>query len=399
MSWSLVSCSFTTSITGCSVGSSNGQYQGTVTLKGTGTVPNPTGGRALSNSVTAKIDVTQPPKLVPTPTYWTEIYSGTPPSAGSTCDVTFGQGVNITAPTYIAGNLCLTQTAQVTGSTTNLKVGGWLSLKQVSLIGTSASRVGSVQVGGGCPNGSSSSGCTINQSGGSIWDSSPSAQHAATAPTPDPLPAVNWSWMQTAQANSSPAASCTGGKSFSDANFDLAPSFSYSCTSSIGSITYTVGNPGTLIVSGDLYFPNNLTVGGQTVKYSGVASLFVGGSFTSANNANICVGIASGNCDFANATVSSSSNYWDTSSKVLLIQAQGAITATNLHFQGGLYSQTSINLGGGQSQTQGPLVTPGPITVGQQLNGSFPSFPLVQAGSLGTPPPPYNIGKPYGGSF
>jgi hypothetical protein len=107
----------------------------------------------------------------------------------------------------------------------------------------------------------------------------------------------------------------------------------------------------------------------------------------------------SGNCDFANANVQASPNYWDTSAKVLLLQTHGSITATNLHFQGGLYSDTSINLGGGQSQTQGPLVTPGPITVGQQLSGTFPSFPLVQAGSLGTPPPAYTLGKPYGGSF
>jgi Tfp pilus assembly protein PilX len=398
MSWSLVSCAFYTSITGCTLnGGSGGTTQGTVTLKGTGTVPNPTGGAARTASVTAKIDVSQPPKLVATPSFWTEIYAGTPPSSG--CDVTFGQGVAVTAPVYVAGNLCLAQTGQVTGSTTTVKVGGWLSLKNSSFMGTSASHIGSIQVAGFCPNGSSSTNCIINAAGGPVWDNNPSSQHAATAPTPDPLPAVNWSWMQNAQANSVPAASCTNGKSFSDANFDLLPATSYSCTSSIGSITYTAGSPGTLALSGDLYFPNNLTMSAATVKYTGVASIFVGGTFTTSNNAVLCVAIASGNCDFANATNSGSANYWDTTAKVLLIQAQGAIAATNLHFQGALYSATSINLGGGQSQTQGPLVTPGALTVGQQLSGSFPIIPLVQAGSLGTPPPPYALGKPYGGGF
>jgi Tfp pilus assembly protein PilX len=398
MSWSLVSCSFYTTVTGCTtlVGSA-GNKKGTIVIKGTGTAPNPTGGSPLVKTVTASIDVSQPPKLVPTPTYWTEIYSGAPASSG--CDVTFGQGVAITAPVYVAGNLCLTQTAQITGATANLKVLGWLSLKNSSFIGTSGSHIASAQVGGGCPNGASSTSCTINKSGGVVWDNTPSTQHSAVVPTADPLPAVDWTYMQTAQANSSPAASCTGGKSFSDANFDLTPNASYSCTSSLGSITYTTGSPNTLVVSGDLYFPNNVTLGAQTVKYSGNASLFVNGSLTSANNANLCVAIASGNCDFANANVVGNANYWDTSAKVLIIQARGAITATNLHFQGGLYSDTAINLGGGQSQTQGPLVTPGPITVGQQLNGSFPAFPLVQAGSVGTPPPPFQLGKPYGGSF
>ena len=397
MKWSLVSCSFYTSISGCSSpGGSNGIKQGTIILKGTGTVPNPTGGSTLTDSVTAKIDVSQPAQLVQTPSYWTEIYSGAPPTGN--CDVSFGQGVAITAPVYIAGDLCLTQTAQIAGLAANVKVGGYLSLKNQAFVGASGSPVGSVQVGGACPL-STSSGCTINKSGGSIWDNSPSTQHAAVAPAPDPLPSVNWAWMQAAQANSTPAATCTGGKSFSDANFDLAPNFSYSCTSSIGSITYTNGNPSTLVVSGDLYFPGNLTISNSQVKYSGVASFFVAGTLTTANNAVLCVAIVSGDCDFTNATVSSSPSYWDTTAKVLLIQAQGAITATNLHFQGGLYSATSINLGGGQSETQGPLVTPGSITVGQQLAGSFPSFPLVQAGSLGTPPPPFKLGNPYGGSF
>jgi hypothetical protein len=205
--------------------------------------------------------------------------------------------------------------------------------------------------------------------------------------------------VQSAQTNSTPAPTCTGGKSFNDATFDLAPAFSYSCTSAIGSLTYTAGSPATLVMSGDLYFPNNLTIGNATVKYSGIASIFVGGGFATANNAAMCVAIASGNCDFANANNSGSSNYWDTTKSLLLIQAAGAIAATNLHFQGGLYSATSINLGGGQSQTQGPLITPGGLAVGQQLSGSFPTFPLIQAGSLGTPPPPFTLGKPYGGSF
>ena len=106
----------------------------------------------------------------------------------------------------------------------------------------------------------------------------------------------------------------------------------------------------------------------------------------------------SGTCDFANAKVSGNAGFWDTTQSILLLQSVGAMAATNFRFQGGIYSDTSISLTGGQGNTQGPLITPGTLNVGQQLDGSFPSFPLIWAGSLGTPPPPYVLGKPYGGS-
>jgi hypothetical protein len=398
MSWSLVSCSFYSVIPGCTTLSGNGGIKkGTIVLRGTGTMPNPTHGAPLTSSVTASIDVSQPSKLVDTPPFWSEIYAGAPASLG--CDLTLSQGVTVGAPLYVAGNLCLTQTAQVAGSGASLKVFGWVSLKNSSFIGTAASPISSAQIAGGCPDGALSLGCTINKTGGSIWDSSPSTHHSAVAPTVQPLPSVDWAYMQNAQANSTPAASCAAGKSLSDLTFDLTPAFSYSCTSAIGSISYAYGSPATLTVSGDVYFSGNLSIGNATVKYTGLGSFFVAGAVTGSNSGDLCVAIASGTCDFANANVVGSPGYWNTTQNVLLLHAQGAITATNFRFQGGMYSAASINLGGGQSKTQGPLVTPGPLTVGQQLNGTFPSIPQVQAGSLGTPPPAFTLGKPYGRGF
>src|SRR5262249_38721549 len=92
MSWSMVSCSFYAVVPGCTtLGGSAGIRKGTIVLSGTGTTPNPTGGAALTSSVTASIDVSQPSKLVATPPFWAEIYSGAPPSLG--CDLSLGQGV------------------------------------------------------------------------------------------------------------------------------------------------------------------------------------------------------------------------------------------------------------------------------------------------------------------
>ena len=92
---------------------------------------------------------------------------------------------------------------------------------------------------------------------------------------------------------------------------------------------------------------------------------------------------------------------WDATKNLLLLQAEGAVTGTNFHFQGGIYSDTSITLGGGgggTAGTQGPLICPHTITVGQQLNGSFPDFPEITSGSLGTKTP-YTLGATYGGTY
>src|SRR5262249_35849196 len=121
------------------------------------------------------------------------------------------------------------------------------------------------------------------------------------------------------------------------------------------------------------------------------------GTVTAANNTVLCVHVKSGTCDTANATNTSSPDYWDTTQTVMIIQSQGAITAQNMAFQGGLYSVSQINLGGGQSSTQGPLVSPSLILPGQSLNLSFPNFPFIISGSLGTPAPKYTLFPTAGG--
>ena len=349
--------------------------------------------------------MTQPPSLVQTPRYWREIYAGTPPSGG--CDLTLGQGVDITAPLYVAGDLCMTNQATVSGATVDVKVFGWAWLRQSAKIGSSngtLTRVNTAQIVGGCTDGGTqptmSSGCTINS--GSIWDNTPQSAHSPTAPAVDPLPTIDWNKVQTQQANSSPPPSCTNGRSLSETTFQLTPNASYSCSSAVGSIAYTFSSSGasTLVVSGSVYLSGNLNIDTRSnlVQYSGIGSLFVAGSVTTANNSYLCVKISGNSCDFANATNTGSANYWDPTKAVLLIQSQGAFSGTNLRFQGGIYSATSISVSGGNGTTQGPLVSPGIVSIGQQLNGRFPYFPVVVGGSLGTTPP-FNLTSPYGATY
>jgi hypothetical protein len=256
-------------------------------------------------------------------------------------------------------------------------------------------------------NGAYTTPCPINTNSTNIWDLS--GLSTAPHPTADPLPTINWTGIAQQQAAST--VSCTNGVSLSAATFYLTPSTGagsngYTCTitdstgtTTLGSITYNATNH-TLALSGDIYFSGSLDLSTSSpTTYTGLASFFVAGTVTAANGSTLCVHLSGSSCDFTNATNTNSSDYWNTTQSVLIIQSQGALTAQNLAFQGGLYSSTSINLGGGQSATQGPLVSPLLITPGQQLNLSFPSFPLIYSGTLGTQPPWYQLTPAYGGSF
>jgi hypothetical protein len=355
--------------------------------------------------VSEKIAMEQLPARVTTPSYWSELYTG---ATGQPCDLQLGQTVNANAPIYVAGNLCLTSAASIEGSAVTLKVLGNIRLQNGGADIGKTTAVTSVQVGGGCVksnNGAYITPCPINTSTTQIFDRS--GRTTAPAPTADPLPSIDFAGIAAAQAASTVA--CTNGVSLSSATFFLAPasgagSTGYTCTitdrvsnSIVGSITYNSAAH-TMAFSGDVYFSGNLDLSTTSpTTYTGVGSFFVAGTVTAANGSVLCVHVSGSSCDFANATNTSSSDYWDTTQSVLIVQSQGAMSATNLSFQGGLYSSTSINLGGGQSSTQGPLVSPQLIVPGQSLNLSFPNFPFIISGSLGTSAPKYTLFPTAGG--
>ena len=135
-------------------------------------------------------------------------------------------------------------------------------------------------------------------------------------------------------------------------------------------------------MSGAVYLSGSLDLSTPSATtYTGISSLFVAGTVGAANGTVLCVHLSSGKCDYANANNTSSSDYWDVTKSILIIESEGAFSATNIGFQGGLYSATSINLGGGQASTPGPLVSPELIVPGQRLNLNFPIIPNINSSS------------------
>jgi|GEM_PF-3754272 Tfp pilus assembly protein PilX len=384
--------------------------KGTLVLQGQGRVPNPTGGTALARTVTDTIYVEQLPGFGTPNSVWTELYTG---ATGQPCDLQLGQKVNANAPIYVAGNLCLTSAASIEGATVDLKVLGNIRLQNGGADIGQVTRVHSVQVGGGCVksnNGGYTTPCPINTATTAIFDQS--GRTTAPAPAAESPPTVDWTGIAQRQAAST--VSCTNGVSLSSATFYLTPSTGagstgYTCTVTdpvsgglVGSITYNSAAH-TLTVSKEVYLSGNLDLSTPSpITYTGLMSLFVQGTVAAANGSTLCVHVSGSSCDFANAMTTTSPDYWDAHVTVMIIESHGAMgagnTLTNLNFQGGMYSDVLINLGGGQSSTQGPLVSPQIITPGQQLNLTFPNFPFV-IGDTGTQTPPNFSLASGGGSF
>jgi Tfp pilus assembly protein PilX len=421
---SAVTCSSTTtcvtwSTTWTASSTGLGITKGTWWITATGRVPNPTGaGTSISRVATAKLNVTAPPEQVQTPAYWNMIYSGQGPT--SDCDMTLGQGVNFKNPVYIQGNLCLGQQGAVEAPAT-LVVGGWfdkgggqghLGLKP----GTGSGPLDQLTIAGSCDGSRSlTTACGLSSkkvSGewvetndkpgkpGTIWVKQGQFANALTRmsdpavdfparykesyggsctsnPTQTPQPALDGSTKADLYAADSDAGT-----------FNLAPWYSYTCTTPSGSLAWNAST-GRLTISGTVYIDGNVvTNSNATVLYSGTAALYATGTTTFGNNTVICsTGFSGSGCD--------TSATWDPNANLLLIVSGSDVNGQNLRgFQGGLYSKTKIDVGGGQTNVQGPMVTPGQIVPGQQAGSQF-SISLIISGAPGAPPPHYVLSNTF----
>jgi Tfp pilus assembly protein PilX len=394
-----------------------GVAKGTWSITATGRVQNPTGAAgAVSRVAKAKINVTAPPEQVQTPVYWNMIFSGQGPTTD--CDMTIGQGVNFKNALYIQGNLCLGQQGAVEAPAT-LTVGGWFDKGggqgHLGLKPGTGSPLDSLTIVGSCDGSRSlvvACGLTSKKvngvwvetndkanKSGTIWVaqgqffngltrmSNPAVDFprnykesfggsCTSNPTQNPQPALDGSTKADLYAADRDAGT-----------FNLAPFFSYTCTTPSGSIAWNASTS-TLTIAGNVYIDGDLVTTGGQIRYSGTAALYVTGTATFGNNTAICAtGFSGSTCDTATT--------WDPTANMLLIVAGGDVSGQNLRgYQGGIYSGTKIDVGGGQTNVQGPLVTPGQIIPGQQAGSQF-TINTIISGAPGAPPPHYVLSSTY----
>jgi Tfp pilus assembly protein PilX len=423
------------------------------TVHGKATVPNPTGpsGAPIVKQMSAMMNVNPPASNNFQVGVWNTVYSPFGPSAG--CDTSIGQGINISVPLYVGGNLCMGQNAVVTKPT---YVGGFLFFqnKQGS-IGSNNATINSAHVGGYCQvssggqvNPCKSEPISGNNPNTNIWVTG--APTNLTGPASDfaniQAPKICWSGAASEVASGActnqppggwytfaspgPYHPCAAGSSGTTPNFDadangvagaqppngmndtyqstvfnLTPAASYTCQTGQGLLKWDATNR-VLTVSGTIFFDGSITMttsGNQPITYTGTGS---GGACTnngdcqsviyadgdiSIDSEKLCAKLnTQGNdCDWSN---------WDPNKKILIFASNGptGVTAgpSQTAFEGGLYATNTVATGQ-SAVTEGPLVSgTKTVVLGQQFGGTFPPITILPF-SIQQQPGGFYVSPPY----
>ncbi len=328
---------------------------GTWIVTGTGTVRNPTATQSVKHSVSEQFSVRQGGSSAGA---WLNLFAASPGGC-----MTIPNSTVINQPLYVNGNLCLTGSGKITSSASTVDVVGTIQTSSSSTtVGTSASPIPSLHIGGGCRLGGS----------GSFSIPCTSAQYVYTFAQDTTVPTITKPALALAfwydNAKPGPKASCTSGAfpggfdndstlNSSRPTVDLMPSSPYDCTvisggSIVGRIAWTPGSPGSLAIDGTIFFDGNISEGGNAKGiYSGRGTIYASGTISLGNSAQLCAAYASGTCDWTN---------WNPNTNMLVLVA-GSNAATdftttgNARFQGGMYANTNYTQGNSVIQ-QGPVI-------------------------------------------
>ena len=319
----------------------------TWTVTSTSTVRNPSGAadlhRTIGGQIRLAVDGTGSAPA------WQYVYAN---YAGCTNIPNNG---TVSAPFFVNGNLCLTNSAMLTSAA--ITVRGTIDLSNSSSIGSSGAPIAALHTVGGCGN-----------NGGPYSLANCNAAHHVYATTVDSTianvtkPSVDLPYWYL-HGKPGPKQSCTSGsfpggfdnntvmdKSLSTAT--LLPSTAYSCvvtsgSSTLGKIVWTPGSPGTLQISGVIFIDGDVNVGGQAI-YSGRGTIYSSGRITMSNTDYLC-GAAGCNTDL-----------WDGDANMVLFVAgassgAGFSASNSAKFQGGVYAVSNITVSN-SSIVEGPLI-------------------------------------------
>ena len=376
-------------------------------LTSVGRVANPTGASAsqVTRTLTAKVPV------VPTYTQplnnpsWNFIYSR---GTGQTCDMTIQNSVLVQSPLYVAGNLCLTNTAAITAGP--LIVQGSLTMIQTAnYAGTSGTPLYQLGVRNGCKWKSNSLHNPCQQGAGASGFDNVYATTITNNPATTAAPTVDWdAWYLNANpgpyygcltSSGTPPTFDTDQGASTAPNIakrnnsittvqDLTPSTSYTCKGSAGELSWNATTKvltanGTIFIDGSAQIQN-----GAVNTYTGSATIYISGTLL-IKNSKLCQAVSSGSC---------TTTGWDPAQRMLVFVVNGVAGSTSpmnqvstgdsvqlvsANAQGALYATGNIELGT-TSNFDGPLDGAN-VMLGQSPSSSFPGLSFVPAGMPGNP--------------
>jgi hypothetical protein len=414
------------------------------TIGAKGIVANPTGPSALpvTRTLSALVQIVQPPPLTNTEGVWNSLFSGA--TGSSSCDTTLANQGAILAPVEVEGNLCLQNQASVDNQ---LFVGGWLYSQQPQTgVGSSSAPVANVYIGNGCqyrsigtfynpcvvdgtkvkgvkastnvfatslvtsgPPQSAFNGLSAPPVDWTDWyqNAAPGPWHPCWDPTTSqyapasqgPVPTFDvMSWNATDQEYEPDGFNSPAGGDAPGGAFNLTPPTSYTCEVPSGGKLDWNAATSTLTVKGAIFIDGSAYINGVAATYTGQGVIMLSGTLD-IKNASLCATNppVGGNCNAAS---------WNPNKDLLIfathytgtqidVPSPEGISVKNSSFQGGLYADYAIQLDT-TSQVQGPIVTPSSFTIGNKYASSFPSITIAPFGLPGTQPA-YYAGPP--GSF
>ena len=379
----------------------------TWSLTSIGKVANPTGASVsqVTRTLTAKVPV------VPTYTQplnnpaWNFIYSR---GTGQTCDMTIQQSVVVQSPLYVAGNLCLTNTASVTSGP--LVVQGSLTMSQsANFAGTSTTPLNQLNVRNGCKWKNNALHNPCQQGAGASGFDNVWATLIGNNPPVSPAPTADFDawYLNSNPGPYYPCLTTTGTPPLFDNDQgsaaapsaakrnnslptvqDLTPSTSYTCKSSNGELSWNASTKvltanGTIFIDGSAQIQN-----GAVNTYTGSATIYISGTLL-IKNSSICQAVANGQC---------TTSGWNPAQRMLVFVVNGngsggapqsqvsggdSVQLVSAYAQGALYATNAIDLGT-TSQFDGPL-DGSTVLLGQSTSSFFPGFTFVPAGMPGNP--------------
>jgi hypothetical protein len=379
----------------------------TWSLTSVGKVTNPTGASAsqVTRTLTAKVPV------VPTYTQplnnpaWNFIYSR---GTGQTCDMTIQQSVLVQSPLYVAGNLCLANTAAVTAGPLIVQ-GSFTMTQSANYAGTSTTPLNQLHVRNGCKWKNNPLHNPCQQGAGSSGFDNVYATSISNNPSTSAAPSVDWdAWYLNSNPGpyypclttsgtpptfdndqGSPTSPSAAKRNNSVPTVqDLTPSTSYTCKGSNGELSWNASTKvltanGTIFIDGSAQIQN-----GFVNTYTGSATIYVSGTLL-IKNSSICQAKSGSTC---------TTSGWDPAQRMLVFVANGngsggspqsqvssgdSVQLVSAYAQGAIYATNAIDLGT-TSQFDGPLDGQ-TVMLGQSTSSYFPGFSFVPAGMPGNP--------------
>jgi hypothetical protein len=352
-----------------------------LTVSAVSSVPNPTGGAPLSHTVTAQFDVQS--STLPDNDVWNYVFSNAP---GCTY---YQNNVQVGAPVYTKGDLCMKNNAAVTG--TKVDVYGGIQLEDSGRVGTSPSDASDPAVRSrlGCRNGSSGGFDTA------CSDVTYRVYRSSYSNSPPNMTKPPFDATKRSSAKPGPLQPCTTSSgsvpSFTTTGVvNLMPNTSYTCqvwqgSTLVGELSWdNDAGDKLLTIKGTIWFDGELVLDNDNQgTYSGEATIYFAKKASIRNNTQLC---ATSGC-----TVSG----WDPNSKMLaLVTAAPDLPAFDLSnyakFQGSIYAVGGFRVQNNATM-HGPVIADALEVLNNGLPAAWPTVTSVLNGMPQNPTSTYTV--------